>query len=63
MASKPIRVQLTRATARYPKGAEFGFESEKDAASVLDKGSFKVISNQDGSPVESPKKAAAEDKK
>lgn len=58
MASKPIRVQLTKATARYPKGAELGFETEAKAASVLGDGAFKVVSHQDGSTYEAPKKSA-----
>lgn len=59
MASKPIRVQLTKAVNAYPKGTELGFASEKDAASVLGEGAFKVLGNQDGSAYEAPKKAAS----
>ena len=59
MATKPIRVQLTKAVNGYPKGAELGFASEKDAASVLGEGAFKVLGHQDGSAYEAPKKPAA----
>ena len=61
--TKPIRVQLTKAVNAYPKGAELGFASEKDAASVLGEDSFKVLNHQDGSAYEAPKKAAKADDK
>jgi hypothetical protein len=57
--AKPIRVQTTKATDTYPKGAELGFASEKDAASVLGEGAFKVLNHQDGSAYEAPKKATS----
>ena len=57
MASKPIRVQTTKATDSYPKGAELGFASEKDATSVLGEGAFKVLNHQDGSSYTAPKSA------
>jgi hypothetical protein len=59
MASKPIRVRLTRDTPTYPKGSELGFASEKDAASVLGEGTFEVTGLQNGQPYEAPKKPAA----
>ena len=63
MASKPIRVQLTKAAGGYPKGAELGFESEAKAASVLGEGAFKVLGNQDGTAYDAPKRAAKKDEK
>ena len=59
--TKPIRVQLTKAVNAYPKGAELGFETEAKATSVLGEGAFKVISNQDGTLYEAPRKAAKAD--
>ena len=62
MASKPIRVITTKAAGDYPKGAELGFASEKDAASVLGEGAFKVTGHQDGTAYEATKPAAKPDK-
>lgn len=61
--TKPIRVQTTKATAGYPKGAELGFETEAKATSVLGEGAFKVLGLQNGQPYEAPKRTAKSDDK
>ena len=54
MATKPIVVQVTKATDGWVKGAELGFDSEAKATSALGDGTFKVLRHQDGSAVEAP---------
>lgn len=49
-----IRVEVTRTTDAWPKGAELGFDNEADATRVLGDGAFKVVSLIDGSPYEKP---------
>ena len=61
--TKPIRVQMTRKTDMYPKGAELGFDSEAKATSVPGEGTFKVLSYQDGQPVPEPKSPPKADSK
>lgn len=65
MAKKPIRVEVTRQAAGYPKGAVLGFESEAKAASILGEGTFKVTAYQDGSTYTppAPKKPAKDEGK
>lgn len=54
--SRPIVVQLTKATDAYPKGAELGFATEAQARKALgDDAEFKVVRYQDGGEVEQPK--------
>jgi hypothetical protein len=59
-ADKPVVVRLTKNVDGYgSKGAEFGYSSEAQARKVLGDDTFTIVSHQDGSPVEQPKKAAA----
>lgn len=54
--SRPIVVELTKATDAYPKGAELGFDTEAQARKALgEDASFKVTRYQDGGPYEAPK--------
>ena len=55
MASKPIKVRLTKDAGGFLKGAELGYATEAKATSVLGEGTFTVVSYQDGSPYEAPK--------
>ena len=55
--SKPVVAEVTKANARYPKGAELGFDSEAKAKSVLGEGNYKITRYQSGDPYEAPKRA------
>lgn len=64
--AKDIIVRLTKNVDGYgSKGAELGYSSEAQARKVLGDDTFTVVSYQDGSPLEQPKKSAAkaDDKK
>lgn len=62
--TKGIVVRLTKSVDGYGgKGVELGYSSEAQARKVLGDDTFTVVSYQDGSPVEQPKKAAKSDDK
>ncbi len=52
--SKPIVVEVTKATEAFPKGAILGYESEAQASKILGDGAFKVTGHQDGTAMEAP---------
>jgi hypothetical protein len=58
MSSKPIVVEVTKATEGYQKGAVLGYESESDAKKVLGDGNFKITAHQDGTVYEAPKSSS-----
>ena len=62
MASKPIKVRLTKDAGGFLKGAELGYATEAKATSVLGEGTFTVVSHQDGSEYEPPKSRASDKK-
>lgn len=61
--SKPIVVELTKATAAYPKGAELGFATEAQARQALgDDTAFRIVRYQDGTEYEAPQRVKKADK-
>lgn len=62
--SKPIVVEVTKATEAFPKGAILGYESEAQASKILGAGAYKVTGHQDGEPYQpsQPKPAKSDAK-
>ncbi len=55
--SKPIVVEVTKATEAFPKGAILGYESEAQASKILGDGAFKITGHQDGTAMEVPRQS------
>lgn len=57
--SRPLRIELTKDTGDYPKGAQLGVESLADAKRLYP--DHKVISYVDGSTYDPPEKSGKDD--
>jgi len=56
MASKDLVIELTKATASFPKGTQLGVDTEGAAKKVYGD-DYKIVGYQDGSAYEAPKPA------